>query len=227
MPRYLALALVAGFLLLSLSLGGRDRVAVAAEPLALGSYVTVDRTQGYALKLRDQPTSEGAVLHHLPGRTILRVLEGPTIDRHGWEWYRITGFDTAGSQGWSVGYFLSPYQTPVFQIPRTSPRPPFRVLAHVTAYNGAEYGNPYGGRTRLGTLVRPGVVATDPAYIPLGTELMIEGVDGVFVSEDTGSGVFGYHVDVYFPSVQAAWSFGSRWTYITVLGRPYERTQQE
>lgn len=223
MSRLLPSALLAGFLVLSLGLIVRAQAASAAETLGVGRYVTVDRTQGYALNLRDQPHSEGAVRLHLPSRTISRITEGPQADRHGWEWYRLTGFDTAGTSGWSVGYFLSPYQTPVFHIPQASPRAPFRVLAHITAYNGAEYGNPYGGRTRLGTLVRPGVVATDPTYIPIGSEMLIDGVERVFVAEDTGSGVHGYHVDVYFPTVQAAWAFGSRWAYVTVLGRPYER----
>lgn len=227
MSRLLPSAFLAGFLILSLGLAMRGQPAAAAEPLGVGRYVTVDRTQGYALKLRDRPDPEGAVQLHLPSKTVARILEGPWADSRGWEWYRLTGFDTAGTQGWSVGYFLSPYTTPAMQIPRASPRVPFRVLAKVTAYNGAEYGNPYGGRTRLGTLVRPGVVATDPTYIPLGAELTIEGVEGVFVAEDTGSGVFGYHVDVYFPSVQAAWTFGSRWAYVTVLGRPYERQKRD
>lgn len=224
MSRILSPAALGLFLLTSLVLSTRSgESALAAASVRPGMYVTVSGTDGYALKLRSSPSPLADVEQHLPSRTVARVLDGPKSDGRGWDWYRITGFDRAGTIGWSVGYFLAPALNPALNIPRQSPRPPFRVLARITAFNGAEFGNPWGGKTRLGTMVRGGVVATDPAFIPLGSELTIDGLQGVFVAEDTGSGVFGYHVDIWMPTYEAAWNFGSRWAYITVLGRPYER----
>lgn len=224
MFRLLPATLPAIFLCLCLSLLFQaGPPAEAAESVRPGSYVTVSRTEGYALKLRHGPSPTDDVQILLPGNTVLRVLEGPRRDSNGWDWYRITGFDKQGSQGWSVGYFLSPVANAVLHIPRLTPKPPFRILARVTAYNGVEFGNPYGGRTRIGTMVRRGVVASDPSIIPLGSEMVIDGLDGVFVAEDTGSGVWGPHIDVYMPTYEQALEFGSRWSYVTVLGRPYER----
>ena len=224
MSRFLPLALAALFVSLGASLSVRPaEQARAADALPSGSYATVASPEGYALKVRSGPSPDTQVHQHLAARAVVRIVAGPKVDGQGWHWYQITGFDQAGIAGWSVGYFLSPLSNAVMQTPATSPRPPFRVLARVTAYNGAEYNDPWGGRTRLGTMTRPGVAATDPTYIPLGSELMIEGVDGVYVAEDTGSGVHGYHVDVWMPTYADALTFGSRWTYVTVLGRPYER----
>jgi len=44
-----------------------------------------------------------------------------------------------------------------------------------------------------------GTVAVDPHKIPLGTKLIIDGYDTIFTARDTGSGVDGYHVDVFVP----------------------------
>lgn len=54
-----------------------------------------------------------------------------------------------------------------------------------------------------GKRVHWGAVAVDPSYIALGTRMRIEGWrDTVFVAEDTGSAVKGYHVDVYWPGTR-------------------------
>lgn len=224
MSPILAGLVAAVFLAGAVALSARSAAPVrAANTFVPGQYATVSGTEGYALKVRQEPNSASDVSVYLPGRTKLRILAGPLYYANGWAWYRVTGFDKAGTHGWCVGYYLAPLSDPVLDQPNHSPRPPYRVLARVTAYNGVEYGNPWGGLTRLGTMVRPGVVATDPSYIPLGSEVMIEGMEGIFVAEDTGSGVWGYHVDVYMPTYPAALQFGSRWVYITVFGRPHER----
>lgn len=51
------------------------------------------------------------------------------------------------------------------------------------------YGNP----------LKWGTVAVDPKKIPLGTKLVIDGYDMIFTARDTGSGVNGYHIDMYVP----------------------------
>jgi 3D (Asp-Asp-Asp) domain-containing protein len=73
------------------------------------------------------------------------------------------------------------------------------------------------GTTRSGTAVRSGVVATDPAVIPLGSRLTIDGLPGLYSAEDTGSGVKGNHVDVWFSSCAAALGWGRQTRMVTIL----------
>jgi 3D (Asp-Asp-Asp) domain-containing protein len=55
--------------------------------------------------------------------------------------------------------------------------------------------------------LRKGVVAVDPQVIPLGTHLYIEGY-GYAVAADIGGAVKQKHVDVFLPSLQAAYAYG-------------------
>ncbi len=65
------------------------------------------------------------------------------------------------------------------------------------------------GITRSGEWTRPGVVATDPSVIPLYSTVSIEGL-GTYTALDTGGGVRGNHVDVWFESCSDAINWGSR-----------------
>lgn len=80
-------------------------------------------------------------------------------------------------------------------------------LFKVTAYS-------LQGITRSGELVRPGVVATDPAVLPLGTVLTIEGLPGVYSALDTGSGVRGRWLDVWMPTDTQAIQHGVKWASV-------------
>lgn len=80
------------------------------------------------------------------------------------------------------------------------------VTAQVTYYTasktetGKAPGDPGWGIMANGKMVHWGAVAVDPRYIPLGTRMKIEGWgDKIFVAEDTGSLVKGWHVDVFWP----------------------------
>lgn len=59
----------------------------------------------------------------------------------------------------------------------------------------------------LGWPLRTGLVAVDPAVIPLGTHLYIEGY-GYAVAADIGGAVKQHHVDVFLPSLEAALAYG-------------------
>jgi 3D (Asp-Asp-Asp) domain-containing protein len=74
-----------------------------------------------------------------------------------------------------------------------------------------------GTRTATGTTVRWGVVSVDPRFIPLGSELEIEGLGGRFVAEDTGGAVRGAHVDVWLPDLDSSLRFGAQYRRVTVL----------
>ena len=76
----------------------------------------------------------------------------------------------------------------------------------------------HGTRTASGTPVRWGVVAVDPRVVALGSKVLIEGFDTVFVAEDTGGAVRGNHIDIYFPDRAEAIRFGIQHRTVTVLG---------
>jgi 3D (Asp-Asp-Asp) domain-containing protein/septal ring factor EnvC (AmiA/AmiB activator) len=73
------------------------------------------------------------------------------------------------------------------------------------------------GFTATGIPVGPGVVATDPTVIPLGTGMSIPGY-GDGVAADTGSGVQGLAIDAWVESCEQAAAFGGQTVTITIHG---------
>jgi 3D (Asp-Asp-Asp) domain-containing protein len=75
------------------------------------------------------------------------------------------------------------------------------------------------GRTASGEFTRHGMVAADPAVLPLGSVVEIDAgnFSGVYVVHDTGAKVKGNLVDVWMPSPKAARQFGRRSIKLTVL----------
>lgn len=71
------------------------------------------------------------------------------------------------------------------------------------------------GTTATGIPVGWGVVAVDPALIPLGTKLSIPGY-GEAVAADIGSAVRGPTIDLWFPTVGQAAAWGRRTVTITL-----------
>ena len=71
------------------------------------------------------------------------------------------------------------------------------------------------GRTSTGIPTGPGVVAVDPSVIPLGTRLTIPGY-GVGIAADTGGGVQGNAIDVWFPTKAQALQWGRRVVTVTI-----------
>ena len=72
------------------------------------------------------------------------------------------------------------------------------------------------GVTARGTVARHGTVAADPRVYPFGTLLEIPGY-GTGVVEDVGGAIRGRHVDVWFPSHEAARRWGRRMLDVKVL----------
>jgi cystine transport system substrate-binding protein len=98
------------------------------------------------------------------------------------------------------------------------------AIVHVPAVPGAPYiGTPAAGRTLTvsatgysmpghtasGLPVGWGVVAVDPSVIPLGTHMTVPGY-GSAVAADTGSGVSGATIDLWFPTIAQANAWGRR-----------------
>jgi 3D (Asp-Asp-Asp) domain-containing protein len=92
------------------------------------------------------------------------------------------------------------------------------VQATVTAYaNGAD-GGAVGSMTASGVRTHWGTVAADWRLYPPGTRMQIEGFpDDIFTVEDTGGGVRGNIVDIWFPELATAAAFGTKSLRVTVL----------
>jgi peptidoglycan DL-endopeptidase CwlO len=71
------------------------------------------------------------------------------------------------------------------------------------------------GTTATGIPVGWGVIAVDPAFIPLGTRMFVPGY-GEGVAADTGSAVRGAMIDVWFPKCTQAERWGLRTVTITL-----------
>lgn len=72
------------------------------------------------------------------------------------------------------------------------------------------------GTTATGIPTGWGVVAVDPAVIPLGTRMLIPGY-GEGVAADTGGAVRGATIDVWFPECSQALAWGQKYVTITLL----------
>ena len=99
-----------------------------------------------------------------------------------------------------------------------------RATAYDLSYEscGKRPGDKNYGITASGMQARYGVVAVDPSVIPLGTKLYIESVDGSWaygycVAGDTGSGIRGNSVDLFFDSHSEAIKFGRRQVKVYIL----------
>ena len=74
-----------------------------------------------------------------------------------------------------------------------------------SAYSAYDPGN--GSYTYGGNLLRKGLVAVDPAVIPLGTRLYVQGY-GYAVADDIGGAIKGNRIDLAFDSHGEAINFG-------------------
>ena len=74
-----------------------------------------------------------------------------------------------------------------------------------SAYSAYDPGN--GSYTYGGNLLRKGLVAVDPAVIPLGTRLYIPGY-GYAIADDIGGAIKGQRIDLAFDNRREALNFG-------------------
>jgi 3D (Asp-Asp-Asp) domain-containing protein/septal ring factor EnvC (AmiA/AmiB activator) len=103
----------------------------------------------------------------------------------------------------------------VIQVAAAPPEPVTLAPAGARTIVVSSTGYSLPGHTSTGIPVAFGVVAVDPAVIPLGTRLTIPGY-GEGVAADTGSGVRGADVDLWFPTLGAARAWGRRTVTITL-----------
>lgn len=85
------------------------------------------------------------------------------------------------------------------------------IFVEATAYS-AETEN----KTASGTKVRRGIIAVDPAVIPLGTRVYIPDY-GEAVAEDTGGNIKGNRIDIAFDTHEEAMNFGRQSLQIYII----------
>lgn len=75
------------------------------------------------------------------------------------------------------------------------------------------------GRTASGKHVSKGLIAADPAVLPLGTRVRLEAgaYSGEYLVADTGTAVRGKRIDIWTPNSHEAMRFGRRLVKLTVL----------
>ena len=72
------------------------------------------------------------------------------------------------------------------------------------------------GITATGAKVQANrTIAVDPRIIPLGSQVMIDGK--VYVAEDTGGGIKGNRIDMYFPTHQEALNWGIQYRDVSLI----------
>jgi len=98
--------------------------------------------------------------------------------------------------------------------PSASPTPGARVAFSATAYCK-------GMVTSSGVAAQRGVVAADPAILPVGSVIDMnmddDKYDGIYTILDTGPEIKGREVDLYMWSCYEALAFGRRSAHVTVL----------
>lgn len=75
------------------------------------------------------------------------------------------------------------------------------------------------GRTASGRMVSRGMIAADPAVLPLGSRVRLEqpGYSGEYLVADTGGAIRGRRIDIWTPTSSEAMRFGRRTVKLTVL----------
>src|SRR5712691_2947965 len=84
------------------------------------------------------------------------------------------------------------------------------------------------GRTASGRMVSRGLIAADPAVLPLGSRVRLEhpGYTGEYIVADTGGAIRGRRIDIWIPSSREAVRFGRRTVKLTVLSYPAKKVRK-
>jgi 3D (Asp-Asp-Asp) domain-containing protein len=92
-------------------------------------------------------------------------------------------------------------------------RRPTRYRVEATAYS-------IEGVTKSGLDTRRGLIAADPRFFPLGTEVEVRGIgrySGHYLVADTGPAIKGREIDIYLPNDKEAKAFGRKRIWLRVL----------
>ena len=189
----------------------------SADRGLVGESVLVVGTGGKGVKGRSGPGLSYSVVGTVGEGAEVKVTDGPqSEDDLLWYQVRGRGEDDDRIRGWvAASYLISADDVTVSDGKLVGTR---TFTAKVTSYAS---GHGAGDHTSTGTRVRWGTVAVDPKFIPLGSLMTIDGLDGVFTAEDTGGGVRGSTIDVWFPDLSAALRWGTQQRAVTILREGY------
>ncbi len=140
--QYVAATLLTAFLFVMILPVG---VHAEAEGTTLrkGGRVQVSGTGGVGLWVQSGPALTFAGQVVLAEGQVVNVLSGP-IRNDGYDWYKITGYDSLGSSGWSAGRWLLPTSRKSIAPPTVSSptsRSGFRTITlPVLMYHNVGYG---------------------------------------------------------------------------------------
>jgi 3D (Asp-Asp-Asp) domain-containing protein len=101
-----------------------------------------------------------------------------------------------------------------------------KALVPATPYVATAYS--LKGRTASGRMVSRGLIAADPAVLPLGSRVRLEhpGYSGEYIVADTGGAIRGRRIDIWTPSSSEAMRFGRRTVKLTVLSYGARRSKR-
>lgn len=85
-----------------------------------------------------------------------------------------------------------------------------------TGYSTQEAGLSAYTATGINLLQNPRVIAVDPSIIPLGSVVEVQGM-GTYIAGDTGGAINGHIIDIHFPTLNGALSWGRRTVNIRIL----------
>lgn len=77
-----------------------------------------------------------------------------------------------------------------------------------------------GNLTAAGTVAHAGIVAADPAVLPLGSRIRLSGAgayNGIYTVTDTGGGIHGRRIDIFVTSAAAARKFGRKMVTVQLM----------
>ena len=83
------------------------------------------------------------------------------------------------------------------------------MTVQATGYSTQQPGLSTRTATGIDLRVNPRVIAVDPSVIPLGSLVEVQGL-GVYVAGDTGGAINGRIIDIHYPTVSQALSWGRR-----------------
>lgn len=101
-------------------------------------------------------------------------------------------------------------------VPAPVPSTGKTIVVSATGYSTAQPGLSTHTATGINLLQNPMVIAVDPRVIPLGTMLEVPGY-GVAIAGDTGGAIKGNRIDIHFPTVGQALSWGRKTITIKIL----------
>lgn len=187
-------------------------------------YVRVTGTGSTGLRVRTGPGTDHPAILILRESAVVRVVRA-VVDERYVRWVELAGEEGSGVEGWSNAQFLT--LLPPGEAPPTGKAGPSSIVlgrilpVTVTAYTYQVPGNgAHGWITKSGDLAAWGIVAVDPSIIPLGSQLAIDGYSDLFLASDTGFGVLGQHVDIFFAEHQRAVEFGVQQRDVIVYEQP-------